>query len=161
MWGWLVPEGSGTATLGWHSVQPTDATTQGPPQPYSGTVAGIPVSGISNPVRPYRLPGPGGGVSLPSPLTLGRWTGSFQGHAFTLNVSFATSALANLNSVTVDIVGTLGSQAVRFTAAPTGKNPNVVIFQGTVGRHHVTGTVQPFQATGADHKATATFTVAG
>jgi len=102
-------------------------------------VAGIPVSGTSNRLHPQLTPNPGDEGSLPSQLTLARWTGTFQGHAFSLNVSFASSALANPNSITVDIVGTLGSQAVRFSATPTPRNPDVVMFQGTVGPHHVTG----------------------
>jgi hypothetical protein len=153
------PAGPGTATLTWHSVEQTQGATPGAPQPYSGTVAGIPVSGRST---PDFVPGPGGGVSFPERLTLARWTGSFLGHAFALTVTFLLAkASPSLGSFTVNVAGTWGSRPVRFTAEPGKDNSSSIHFQGTVGQHHVTGSVGPPRKAGASNEATATFTVTG
>lgn len=153
------PAGPGTATFTWHSVERTEGATPGLPQPYSGTVAGIPVSGR---VTPDFVPAPGGGVSFPERLTLARWTGSFLGHAFALTVTFLLAkASLSLGSFTVDIDGTWGSQPVRFTAEPGKDNTSSIRFQGTVGQHHVNGSIGRLRNAGATNEATATFTVAG
>ncbi|HEY5024518.1 MAG TPA: hypothetical protein VII76_06050 [Acidimicrobiales bacterium] len=156
------PTGTGTATFTWHSVQTNNVDannpTQSPPQPFAGTVAGIPVRGTAlGPVVPA-----GGLSALPARLTVARWTGRFQGHAFSLSVSEDTSALRDLQSATIDVDGTLGSQKVHFVVGPAGSTiSNTIKFRGTVGAHHVTGSVRLFNAHGASNKASATFTVTG
>ena len=155
------PAGPGTATITWHSLQPAPGSTQGPPQPYTGTVAGIPVSGLSTPVIPP-APSSGAGLSLPHRLALARWTGRFLGQNFALTVTFLLGNTSlSLGSFTVDIDGTFGSQPVRFTAVPISSNSNTIRFQGTIGHHHVTGTIGSATKTGASNEATATFTVTG
>jgi hypothetical protein len=67
----------------------------------------------------------------------------------------------SLGSFTVDIDGTFGSQRVRLTAVPVTDNSNTIRFQGTVGHHHVTGSIGSPKKTGASNEATATFTVTG
>ena len=78
------PTGTDTATITWHRVDGT-ATATGP-QPFSGTVAGIPVRGDAALEFPSR-PSPGGLPTLPPRGPFARWTGSFEGHRFSLLVS--------------------------------------------------------------------------
>jgi hypothetical protein len=156
------PTGTNTAAFTWHSVDGT-ATAPNPSQPFSGTVAGIPVRGDSVIVFPPSTPNPGGLATLPAHVPFARWTGSFEGHRFWLTVSFNFPKGFNgynLAALSINVDGTFGSQTVRCTAAITPHHPDSVTFRGTVGRHHVTGTVRPIQHGAAD-SATATFTVTG
>jgi len=154
------PTGSGTATITWHSVGGVSEANPTRPQPYSGTIAGVPLSGKSVTPVPHTTLNPGGGVSLPSRLTLARWTGTFEGKAFVLTASVSTSGLTHISSLTVDIDGTFGTAHVRGTASGSESQPNILHFKGEVGHHHVSGTVRPVQH-GATNKATASFTVTG
>ena len=152
------PTGTGTATITWRPVA-SGNDLQRPPQPFAGTIAGIPVTGKAlAPVVPA-----GGLASLPPRLTLAHWTGRFQGHAFSLTVSASTSVLAQPLTATFDADGRLGSQNVHVVVGPVSQtNPNAIQFQGTVGSHHVTGTVAlPTDHGQATRTATATFAVAG
>jgi hypothetical protein len=150
------PTGNGTATITWRSL-PNNGATKSPPQPYSGTVAGIPVSGKALPPPPIK---PGSLTSVPTHLPLAQWTGTFEGHAFSLKL-VANLSSANLSSFTVDADGTFGSQAVRIIAGPAPASATTITFHGTVGPHHVTGSVRPGVSHGTHGKATATFTVTG
>ncbi len=101
-------------------------------------------------------------TSLPPRLTVARWTGRFQGHSFSLTVSEDTTAIRNLSTATLDVDGELGSQTVRVIVGPVSqRNPNSIAFHGTIGDHHVTGSVTANSAHGASNRATATFTVSG
>jgi hypothetical protein len=146
------PTGAGTATITWHGISGAPLTR---PQPYSGTIAGVPVSGDSRSPLP-QLPG----GHFPPRLVLARWTGSFQGETFDITVSVKTAGLANNPSAAADIGGTLGSEPVTGTARASPSHPNILHFVATIGHHHVTGTIQPFNH-GSTGKATATFTVTG
>lgn len=150
------PAGPGTATITWHSVKPSDGAAPSPPQPFAGTVAGIPVHGTS--LGPS-TPNGGSPTSLPARLTLATWTGTFEGHPFALDVSTGTSSLSDINTLTFDADGTFDSQKVRFIVGPDPDNSNTIKFHGTVGRHKVTGSLRLLPAHGASGKATATFTV--
>jgi hypothetical protein len=150
------PTDHGTATITWRSL-PNNGATKSPPQPYSGTVAGIPVSGRALPPPPIK---PGSVTSIPTHLPLAQWTGTFEGHAFSVKV-VANFSSANLSSFTVDADGTFGSQAVRIIAGPAPASSNTISFHGTIGHHHVTGSVRPGVSHGTHGKATATFTVTG
>jgi hypothetical protein len=121
-------------------------------------VAGIPVSGKAlSPVLPAT-----GLTSLPPRLSVARWTGRYQGKTFSLTVSEEPAALENLTTFTFDVEGTLGSQDVRvIVGPPTRHNPNSITFHGTIGNHHVAGSVPATSAHGSSNKATATFTVSG
>jgi hypothetical protein len=159
------PTGSGTATITWRSVGGVNGANETRPQPYSGSIAGVPVSGTLVPLTPHFIPNPGGGGSLPSTLTFARWTGSFEGKRFVLTASAKTSGLLkgllnNASEFTVDIDGTFGTEHVTGTASSSETRPNILFFMGAVGRHHVAGTVRPIQH-GASNKATAKFTVTG
>jgi hypothetical protein len=154
------PSGPGTATITWRSLPNNGATTKSPPQPYSGTVAGIPVNGKAlapslPPVTPGSVP------SIPTHLQLAQWTGTFEGHTFNLKVVANLASLKNVSAFTVDVDGTFGSQAVRFVAGPAPANANTITFHGTVGHHHVTGSLRPGASHETHGKATATFTVTG
>jgi hypothetical protein len=91
-------------------------------------------------------------------LEVARWTGTFEGRTFALAVTLLTSGLAT--TATVDVDGRFGSQPVRFVVGPEPVSSTTVHFHGTVGPHHVTGSVRPSQGRGARNRATATFTVA-
>jgi hypothetical protein len=150
------PAGPGSATITWHSVRPSDGATASPPQPFAGTVAGIPVRGTSlGPSTPKGGPP----TSLPARLTLATWTGSFEGHRFALDVSTGTSSLSNISTLTFDADGTFDSQKVRFIVGPDPDNSSTITFHGTVGAHDVAGSLRLWPAHGASGKATATFTV--
>lgn len=154
------PSGSGVATITWHRVA-TTSSLQSPPQPFSGTIAGIPVSGRSVTPVPKADQNPGGGISIPSHLVLARWTGTFQGTNFEMTVSVGQLSLTNLSSVTFDISGKFGSQSVHGTGRATSNQQSQLTFQGTVGHHHVVGSIkEPVEQNGLG-TATATFTVTG
>ena len=145
--------GTGTATFTWQSIVTSGNDFKSAPEPFTGTMAGIPVSGKAlSPVLPAA-----GLTSLPPRLTMAMWTGRFQGHTFSEN----TAALRNLTTVTFDVDGTLGSQNVRVIVGPRRRNPNSIAFHGTIGDHQATGPVTATPAQGASSKATATFTVSG
>lgn len=157
------PTGSGTATITWHSVDAPNGGSVAHPQPFSGSIAGVPLTGKSVMPVPHVIRTPEGSVSLPSTLVLAHLTGSFQGQPFVLTLSAKTSELRNLfhsSSLLVDVVGTYGSQVVKGTATVPASHPNTLRIMGTVGHHHVTCTVRPTQH-GAANTATATFTVTG
>jgi len=154
------PSGSGSATITWHRVA-TTSSLQSPPQPFSGTIAGIPVSGTSVTPVPNTNQNPASGISIPSHLVLARWTGTFQSTHFQLTVSVGDLSTANLSSFTFDISGKFGSQSVHGTGRASSSQQSHLTFQGTVGRHHVVGSVkEPVEQSGSG-TATATFTVTG
>jgi len=153
------PTGLGTATITW---QRAGGGIAPPPQPYSGTSAGIPVSGQAVAPSPSsHISSPIGGPPLPSRITLARWTGSFEGKPFALTLSLNTAELPNFTTLAVDISGTFGADHVTGTAGGSQSQPNVLQFSVAVGHHHVVGTVKPFQAHGAANTAMASFTVTG
>ena len=160
------PTGSGTATITWHSVDGSYGGSEAHSQPYSGSIAGFPVTGKVVMPIPHAIRTPEGSVSLPSILVLARLTGSFQGKSFALTLSVRTSELLplknlfNLSSFVAHVAGTYGSQVVKGTATAPASHPNTFRFMGTIGHHHLTGTVRPIRH-GSTNTATATFTVTG
>jgi len=154
------PSGSGVATITWHRVA-TTSSVQSPPQPFSGAIAGISVSGRSVTPVPKADQNPGGGITIPSHLVLARWTGTFQGTEFQMTVSVGSLSISDLSSFKVDISGKFGSQSVQGTATSSSSQGGRLTFQGTVGHHHVVGSVkEPVEHSGSG-TATATFTVTG
>ena len=152
------PTGTGTATFRWHSVATSGNDFKSPPQSFVGTVAGIPVSGkaLQPGVTRRRAHVPSASVDR------GPMDGTFpEPHLLPDGVG-NTAALRNLSTFTFDVDGTLGSQNVRLIIGPPSRNnPNSIAFHGTIGNHHVTGSVTATPAHGASNKATATFTVSG
>lgn len=155
------PSGSVSATFSWHRNAATAALVHPPPQAFSGTVAGVPVAGRA--ITPAFPSGQGAsGTSIPAHLVLVRWTGTFEGTGFALSVSVATSSLAgNPSSVALQVGGTFGSQKVQAVATATAAHQDEISFRGTVGRHHVVGTVRQASQHGASGTATADITVTG
>src|ERR1019366_4659658 len=113
-------------------------TTSNAPQPYTGSIAGIPGEGKALAPPP---PKPGGPIHIPARLGGARGTGTFEGHSVALPVPLLTSGLATTAAVDVD--GTFGSQHVRFVVGPEPVSSTTVHFHGSVGPHHVTGAVRP------------------
>jgi hypothetical protein len=150
------PSGSGVATITWHRVA-TTSSVQSPPQPFSGAIAGIPVSGKSVTPVPKADQNPGGGITIPSHFVLARWTGTFQGTKFQMTLSVGSLS----TSFKVDISGKFGSQSVHGTATSSASQDGRLTFQGTVGHHHIVGSVkEPVEHSGSG-TATATFRVTG
>ncbi len=121
-------------------------------------VAGIPVTGTAS-FKGLAAPLEAGSRS--ARLTLARWTGSYDGHAFSLTVSLKASPLPDTASVTAYVDGTFGSQPAHFVVGPDPTTDAEVSFHGTVGPHGVTGTVRPGSRRGSENRATASFTVTG
>lgn len=80
------PAGAGTATITWRGVSGAPLTR---PQPYSGTIAGVPVSGDTR----ARVPQLAGG-HFPPKLVVARRTGRFQGQTFNINLSVKNGGVA-------------------------------------------------------------------
>jgi hypothetical protein len=152
--------GSGTATFTWQSVQ-SNGAPGGAPTPFSGTIAGVPVQGQSSTPLSQGGGPTGGGPTLPTQFTLFRWTGTYGGKSFDLAVSpdLRSSLAGSPTGFNVKVDGTYGSQPVHLTASLALTQANALHFDGTIGPHHVTGTVWP-KGNGAN-TAVATFVVTG
>jgi hypothetical protein len=154
------PTGAGTATITWQPTRSTNSSA-GPPTPFTGTIAGIPVNGDSTPT-PLRFNGSTPGiVTTPARLPLARWTGTFEGKPFDLDVALANTG-TGLANASVDVRGTYGAQPVHMTApfSVSQANLNSIAFSGTIGRYHVTGTVRPTGGS-PSNTAQASFVVTG
>jgi hypothetical protein len=155
------PTGSGTATITWQTVRASGSATSSP-QPFSGTIAGVPISGVSTTPTPRSFAQPGSNPTIPSQLTLARWTGTFASKTFSVAVSADLSKLASGLTgpgFTVKVDGTYGTEPVHATASFSA-TPDELTFAGTVGHHHITGSVHPTE-NGAANTAAASFVVTG
>jgi hypothetical protein len=159
-----IGPGSGTATISWQpvgagSVNSDTGGVNDQPQPFTGSIEGIGVSGTAR----FVIPGNASALSESS-IPLQRYTGSFDGKSFNLEVtvslsrSGATSSTAPTDAGFV-VNGTWGSDNVHAViTAPTNTNSNTADFRGTIGQWKVTGTITG-PANGATSKGTASFTV--
>jgi hypothetical protein len=155
------PTGTGSATITWQRV----AGSSPAPQPYRGTIAGIPLSGTAVTATAHVSGGTGGGVVLPSTIALARWTGRFDGRSFNLIVSTRVpagglSALATPSGFVVTVAGTYGGDPVRGTMRPIGSSSSAR-FDATIGPDHVTGIITAPTQSGSTGSVKATFTVTG
>jgi hypothetical protein len=151
--------GNGTATITWRhataSINPTSGfSINPPPQPFTGTIEGVGVSGTS-----IFLVGAGSApqTSGDSPFSLQRWTGSFDGKRFNLVVSVSIDSTAR--SASFSVSGTWGIDQVHAVAVPTGPNGDTAHFEGTVGKWKVGGTITQPRESGRTVTVTASFKV--
>ncbi len=166
-----ISTGSGTATITWKPVSGSSSGLGNPHQPFTGTIEGIPVSGVAT------MPGASGGSSvsnsgkLPSTIELFRWEGTFGRKPFDVGL-YATyhpsTNPTNPASIfpSIRITGTWGSWAVNGhivppTAAQLKNDTGPVRFYGTVGEYKVSGSVPEPSGTGdaTQKTGTATFTI--
>lgn len=150
------PSGTGTARITWHDTPVTGTASQA----YGGTIAGIPVQGRST---PNLTSNPLAGGKAPTNLEIARWTGSFQGKPFALNLSVPYAALTHSSAALVafHVRGTWGGQKVEGTANVPNPASSALTFHCTVAGHQVSGTVSPpTHHRGGLSTATARFTVA-
>jgi hypothetical protein len=158
-----LPTGSNTAFISWNlgggGLHPK-------PKAFSGTVAGLAVSGTAVAVDPSGTAasplGADGKVTIPSTLVLAHWKGTLAGTPFALELFVPTGGSARyspLHVVSVHISGMLGNQRVRLTSASAPSNLSVLTFSGTVGNLSVNGVVTEKADKGSNDGATATFSV--
>lgn len=171
-----IPGGAGTATITWHPI--TTATTGGTSstspftparsssQPFSGTIAGLPLNGAAAPPSTlFKGSGSGGTPHLPATFALAHWTGTLGGTRFDITDTLPTAqifgaAATKVTSVTFHATGTFGAEPVRATGTVTKSRPNQLAIAGTVGNLSFHGTVHiPKQDSGKTRSVTASFTV--
>lgn len=161
----ILSAGSGKATVTWTPVPNGGNAAASPPQPFSGTISGHSVSGLSTSAIPT-----GSGPSNINPtLSHGlvhvfTWRGTFGGKPFDLGmfIRYPVSVAESTGSFVAR--GTYEGESVNAVVGPP--KPNVsdesnppIPFHGTIGRWKVTGIISG--PTGTPHRqtATATFTV--
>ena len=174
-----ISVGSGTATITWIPVS-SDATGFGnPPQPFTGTIDGLPLSGVATTPGVNSVVTPSGASNhasssnsgkIPSTIEFFRWKGTFAGKPFDVGLYAtyhrSTNPIGPASFPSVKITGRWGPLAVNGHIVPptaeqlkTGRGP--VRFYGTVGRYNVSGSVPRPSGTGTGAKKTgrATFTI--
>jgi hypothetical protein len=163
--------GTGTATITWTSAKGND----NPPQPFGGTIDGLPVSGVSTVERPTASTLASGAPGPTTPrIHLFELKGTFDGKSFALGLYIqyhsSPSAAQALTFPDIQVLGTYGNEPVRATLTPPASDlsdpesidaSTPVLFNGTIGGAKVSGRI-PFTVShqGASHSVTATFTVA-
>jgi hypothetical protein len=147
-----ISAGSGTATLTW---TPTLASGNNPPQPFTGTIGGHSVSGVSTFVLPTNPTGPD---ALRNAQVF-HYKGSFDGKSFDLGGQIGGQSI---NTVILLITGTYDGQAVHAVLSPPS-NPSLsnppIPFHGTIGKWKVKGIIRGPTGSGQKQTATATYTV--
>lgn len=150
-----ISAGSGTATLTWTPTLGSGDSDTGPPQPFTGTIGGHPVSGVSTFVLPTNATGPDALTNT----QIFRYKGSFDGKSFNLGVRIGGQTI---NTAVLVITGTYDGQAVHAVLSPPS-NPNLnnppIPFHGTIGKWKVKGIIRGPTGSGQKQTATATYTV--
>ena len=157
-----VSAGKGTATIGWNPVPGAGGITNGsvgPPQPFTGTINGVAVSGVSTTLLTSNSLG-----SVTKPLSeknipIFRWKGTYGGKPFDLREILFDDGSP------FGVAGTYGDQSVKASiSGPTMQNADDVHvpidFQATIGEWKVSGTISGPLGGGGKQTARATFTVA-
>jgi hypothetical protein len=149
-----ISAGSGTATITW-TAAPGSENGSSPPQPFTGTIGGHPVSGVSTFVFPSHPTGP----DALKNAQIFRYKGSFDGKSFALDGQIGGQTV---NTLVLLITGTYDGQAVHAVLAPPS-NPNLsnppIPFHGTIGKWKVKGIIRGPTGSGQKQTATATYTV--
>jgi hypothetical protein len=166
-----VPTGPGTATITWTLPGGSSGSSgsSGAPEAFSGTVDGISFSGTATGESAVTttVPSIGQPAKVTPPLGLARWTGTFAGAPFTLDVaeSFTTGGSTVHNKLiggvflVYRVTGTVGSEPVRITGTPGEHDFSVITFTGTVGPLHVKGTLGKLHENGKTGTTRVSFTV--
>ena len=152
--------GAGTATFTWDPASPT-------PQPFTGSIEGHAVSGVSHtsPIQGEPL-----AAAATASFPMYRWEGSFEGKRFDVTIDLhypgGTQAAADPSSLPFRASGSYGSMPIDIsTSVPAGSSlgdPDTPLdFAGTVGTGKVTGSIRAPTTSGGTTTVTATFRVAG
>ncbi len=165
--------GAGSATITWTSVAGSNA-----PQPFGGTINGVPVSGVTT-MDPSAfegaVTGPGanpGGNSL-SRVHILDIKGTFDGEHFALGLSlqYRGSLLSPTQPpafLQIEVLGAYGNRPVRASLVPPASSlsdpgsvnaSTPILFHGTIGTLKVSGKLMKPTKVGAENSATATFAV--
>ena len=156
-----ITSGQGEAVIRWTPGTASTSETENPPQPFSGTIDGRPVAGVSRVLIPPDAPVPQSVQNVP----LQGLQGTFGGKQFDLSLTLAAKTGASGEvSEGFKVTGEYASTPVDvFVGAPEPAVDSVhagrptVRFSGTVGALKVSGTI----ATPHRQSATASFTVDG
>jgi hypothetical protein len=152
----------GPAIIVWDGTGRFSAPTR---QSFSGSIEGLPVSGVATTVLDAS---DAQSLVHPSPGTLlhvFQWRGTFDGKPFSLGVYAGTGSLAVLGSpgnVGFTVRGTYGSMNVlAAVSAPNSSSTvsSVASFSGSIGPYRVSGEVSAPTGTGTHHTSTAAFAV--
>jgi hypothetical protein len=155
-----ISTGTGTATITWEPVSGSSTGVGNPPQPFTGTIDGLLLSGVATTPK-----------ANSATIEFFRWKGTFAGKPFDVGL-FGTyhpvTSHSNPAAIfpSIKITGTWGSQAVNghivtpsAAQLKSGKGP--LRFDGTVGEYKVSGSIPQPTSTGDRTKrtGTATFTI--
>jgi len=155
-----VPTGPGTASITWNGVAPSKSGYPGP-QPFTGTIAGVPVSGTTV-ALPNGFPHAGG--TLPTDFVFYRVSGTLGGTPFSIDLIYNVAPGGQFPTghqmVSLNVVGTYGTEPVRGTISGPA-NASTANFTGTVGSLHVSGTLPPAMTHNGMSSAMSPFTVSG
>jgi hypothetical protein len=164
--------GVGSATITWTSA--ATGNDESPPQPFGGTINGVPVSGV-NTTDLSGIEGLVQGAAAKKPLKIHLFEikGTFDGKAFALGVfveyphGFSLGATES-TFPKIDVVGTYGNEKVQASLMPPASdlsNPEALnsstpmLFKGTIGDLEISGQVQEPTKHGSHNTAKATFTI--
>jgi hypothetical protein len=166
-----IATGPGIAIVTWKPV--SDANGPGnPPQPFKGTIEGIPMSGVAT-TPAFSSASSSRPDTLPSTIELFQWKGKMGGQPFDIGLYAANNPSTSTSSTgigipSITIKGTWGSRMVnaRFvdpTAAQLKGGTGPVHFSGTIGKFKVSGLINVPSGTGNSkmRTGTATFNVTG
>jgi hypothetical protein len=145
--GTLKP-GSGSATITWNQ---TGGGVTPPPQPFSGTIEGLTLTGTAIPAKkPIPQVNPTTHTFVfPSHIPMATWSGTLGGTAFHLEVSMSfgppPGTAVNphnyaFKGYSITANGTYGSQPVNAVVT-INRNSLVEAFTGTIGNLKVSGTI--------------------
>lgn len=147
-----IGDGSGTATINWVPTN-TESTTGNPPQPFTGTIGGLALSGVAttSPDSGSLISPPGSSTAVPKEVPIFIWKGMLDGTDFHLVVSIDQSSFGSPTKSTVGsplfrVTGTYGSQAV-VGDVPIPKSADLnsssapIAFGGTSGGKKVRGLI--------------------
>jgi hypothetical protein len=156
-----ISTGTGTATITWEPVSGSSTGFGNPPQPFTGTIDGLRLSGVATTPK----------ANSATTIEFFRWKGTFAGKPFDVGL-FATyhpaTSLSNpaARFPSIKITGKWGSQAVNGhivtpSAAQLKNGKGPLRFDGTVGEYKVSGSIPQPTGTGDRTKrtGTATFTI--
>jgi hypothetical protein len=152
----------GPAIIAWDGTGRFSAPTR---QSFSGSIEGLPVSGIATTVlnasdiQSLVHPSPG------TLLHVFQWRGTFDGKPFSLGVYAGTGSLAVLGSpgnVGFTVRGIYGSMKVLAAVSASNSDStvsSVASFIGSIGPYRVSGVVNAPTGSGTHHSSTASFTI--
>jgi len=169
-----LASGPGTGTIHWQR-------TSGCVTPFSGSAAGLTITGTATSSYPSGTGGSKAGCVpsgytrtttaagtpvIPSSLLISVWQGSLGGTPFDLRVTLdlgqGSGPTSGQSSITIARVqGTFGGQPVDLTVTVSSLNASALQFSGVVGGRAASGTVTMPSSSSSSESGSATFTITG